>query len=486
MPSDQAINLRLESEEQPIHLEIQSGNAGPQGPAGPTGPTGATGPKGDTGDTGPTGPTGATGPKGDTGNTGATGPAGPGIATGGTTSQVLYKVSGTDYDTGWKTLAKSDVGLGNVDNTSDASKPVSTAQQAALDAKADLVGGTVPSAQLPAYVDDVVEAANFAALPGTGETGKVYVTLDDNKTYRWSGSAYVEISESLALGETSSTAYRGDRGKTAYDHSQDVTTNPHNVTKGQVGLGNVDNTSDVNKPVSTAQQTALDAKRTLARVSFSNADYTITATKDSVVSQTGTLSAPRTVTLPLASSVPGGTELLIIDQSGTVSSTNTITIVRSGSDTINGATSEVMTGSYGWRRLVSNGTDTWNLDAGMVRLNSVQTLTNKRITPRIDTVASSATPAINTDTTDQFTITALATNITSFTTNLTGTPTIGQRLTIRILDNGSARTLAFGASFASRGATLPTTTVAGKYMYLGFIWNGVASTWDLVARAEEA
>lgn len=79
--------------------------------------------------------------------------------------------------------------------------------------------GKVPSSQLPSYVDDVLEVADYASLPSTGETGKIYVTLDDNKTYRWSGSAYVEISPSLALGETSSTAYRGDRGKTAYDHA---------------------------------------------------------------------------------------------------------------------------------------------------------------------------------------------------------------------------------------------------------------------------
>lgn len=69
----------------------------------------------------------------------------------------------------------------------------------------------------------------------------------------------MSVFASLALGETSSTAYRGDRGKTAYDHSQ-VTGNPHGTTKGDVGLSNVDNTSDANKPVSTAQQTALDGK----------------------------------------------------------------------------------------------------------------------------------------------------------------------------------------------------------------------------------
>ena len=81
--------------------------------------------------------------------------------------------------------------------------------------------GKVPSSQLPSFVDDVLEYSSQSAFPTTGEAGKIYIAQDTNKTYRWSGSAYVEISASLALGETSSTAYRGDRGKTAYDHSQD-------------------------------------------------------------------------------------------------------------------------------------------------------------------------------------------------------------------------------------------------------------------------
>ena len=80
--------------------------------------------------------------------------------------------------------------------------------------------GKVPSAQLPSYVDDVLEYANQSSFPVKGESGKIYIAQDTNKTYRWSGSTYVEISPSLALGETSSTAYRGDRGKVAYDHSQ--------------------------------------------------------------------------------------------------------------------------------------------------------------------------------------------------------------------------------------------------------------------------
>lgn len=103
-----------------------------------------------------------------------------------------------------------------------------------------------------------------------------------------------------------------------------------------------------------------------------------------------------------------------------------------------------------------------------------------------NTVTSHATPSINTDTTDIFTITAQAEAITSMTTNLTGTPVNGQKLIIRIKDDGTARAITWGASFASRGATLPTTTVLGKYHYIGLIYNSTATIWDCVAAVVEA
>ena len=71
--------------------------------------------------------------------------------------------------------------------------------QDALDLKADLVDGKVPSSQLPSYVDDVIEVANYTALPATGETGKIYLTLDTNHIYRWTGSTYVEITDNTAV-----------------------------------------------------------------------------------------------------------------------------------------------------------------------------------------------------------------------------------------------------------------------------------------------
>lgn len=107
-------------------------------------------------------------------------------------------------------IDKTYVGLGNVTNTAQ----IPLSQKGAVNGVATLgADGKVPSSQLPSYVDDVLEYTNKSSFPTTGETGKIYVDTSTNKTYRWSGTTYVEISASLALGETSSTAYAGDKGK---------------------------------------------------------------------------------------------------------------------------------------------------------------------------------------------------------------------------------------------------------------------------------
>ena len=126
------------------------------------------------------------------------------------------------------------------------------ATQIEIAAKADLVDGKVPAAQLPSYVDDVLEYDSVSSFPSPGEAGKIYVAKDTNLTYRWSGTQYVEISQSLALGETESTAYPGDKGmvasetaSTAYDVANNAAiaivshtenkSNPHAVTAEQTG-----------------------------------------------------------------------------------------------------------------------------------------------------------------------------------------------------------------------------------------------------------
>lgn len=125
------------------------------------------------------------------------------------------------------TYTASEVGA-LASTTTHLSGDIATSQKGTANGVASLdANGKVPSSQLPSYVDDVLEYDNKASFPSTGETGKIYVDKATNLTWRWSGSAYVEISPSLALGETSSTAYAGDKGKAVADslttHKADTT-----------------------------------------------------------------------------------------------------------------------------------------------------------------------------------------------------------------------------------------------------------------------
>lgn len=155
---------------------------------------------------------------------------------------------------------KSQIGLSNVTNDAQVKRSEMGTNNgvATLDSS-----GKVVTSQLPSFVDDVLEFESKTNFPVTGESGKIYVSLDTNLTYRWGGTEYVEISKSLALGETSSTAYAGNKGKDTTDklntHLENYN-NPHQVTKAQIGLGNVDNTSDLEKPISNAVQAVLDTK----------------------------------------------------------------------------------------------------------------------------------------------------------------------------------------------------------------------------------
>lgn len=107
------------------------------------------------------------------------------------------------------------------------------------------------------------------------------------------------------------------------------------------------------------------------------------------------------------------------------------------------------------------------------------------IVPRVTTITSSATPTINTDNCDAVTITALAADITSMTSGLSGTPVNFQKLIIRIKDDGTARAITWGAKFESKGVSLPTTTVISKVLTVGFIYDTVTSKWGCVAAACE-
>ena len=115
-------------------------------------------------------------------------------------------------------------------------------------------------------------------------------------------------------------------------------------------------------------------------------------------------------------------------------------------------------------------------------ISSTDTLTNKRITKRIGSTTSSATPTVNTDNVDIYKLTAQTVDITSFTTNLSGTPTDGQTLIIQITGT-AARAITWGASFEASTVALPTTTVSTNRLDVGFIWNTATSKWRCIASA---
>jgi hypothetical protein len=117
----------------------------------------------------------------------------------------------------------------------------------------------------------------------------------------------------------------------------------------------------------------------------------------------------------------------------------------------------------------------------LVEQTSTDTLTNKRVNPRVGSVASSATPTINTDDVDVFEVTALTTNITSMTSGLSGTPVHFQKLFIAITGTAS-RTITWGASFEDGTTTLPTTTAGTARLDVAFIWNATTSKWRCMAK----
>ena len=149
-------------------------------------------------------------------------------------------------------VTKSQIGLGNVNNTSDVNKPVSTAQKKAIDAV---------NTSLTTHTSDTFNPHNVTK--SQVGLGNVDNTSDINKP--------VSTAQQSAINDAKKSVSNSLNSHTSN------TSNPHKVTKSQVGLGNVDNTSDINKPVSTAQKKAIDAVNTSLTTHTSNTTAHITA-----------------------------------------------------------------------------------------------------------------------------------------------------------------------------------------------------------------
>lgn len=249
-------------------------------------------------------------------------------------------------------LTKASVGLGNVTNDSQ----VKRSEMGTVNGVATLdEQGHVPTSQLPSYVDDVVDVYatytkdDAGALtdikvfsdsdktqPVTGESGKIYIDVENNSQFRWTGTKYAPVGAPTVIGEIAGTAYDGGKGKAIADKINEHVTktdNPHGVTKAQVGLGNVDNTSDKLKPISDATREALGKKvDSVDGKSLTSNDFT-DALKNKL---DGIAENANNYSLPTASATKLGG--VIVDTELDSTSTNPVqnSAVKSAIDEING------------------------------------------------------------------------------------------------------------------------------------------------------
>ena len=203
--------------------------------------------------------------------------------------------SETNYRKGNVNITPANIGLGNVTNDAQEKRTEMGVANGVATLGAD---GKVPSNELPSYVDDVLEYDSKTAFPSSGETGKIYVSKDTNLTYRWSGTAYVEISPSLALGETSSTAYAGDKGKALAERVTAVETkasnNESNISSIGTRVTNIENGTKAagkSSKLATARKISVSGDATGSIDFDGSADKTITLTLTNSGVTAGTYSA---------------------------------------------------------------------------------------------------------------------------------------------------------------------------------------------------
>lgn len=404
-------------------------------------------------------------------------------------------------------LVKGDVGLGNVDNTSNATERAAavTLTNHTLDNTNTL---TVKDANLTIQDDgDITKQAKFQASGISAGQTRTFTLPDASTTLVGNDTAQALTVKTLALGSNTVTGSVSDfntalTGADFYtsggtdvpitDGGTGVSTLPSGLLKG-AGTGAITAATagtDYYAPGSTdvAVADGGTGASTLTGVLKGNgaSAFTAAAAGTDYVAPGGALGTPSSGTLTNCTGLPvagGGTGAATLTGLVKGNGTSAFTAAAAGTD--------YLTPSGSAASLTSFPTFNQNTTGSAATLSTPRTINgvsfngsaNIVVVPRVGTTASSATPSIDAALYEQYNITALAAAITAVTVT---NPAEGLKLTIRIKDNGTARAIALGASFRALGVTLPTTTVLSKTLYIGCIYNGADTIWDVVATAQQA
>lgn len=320
--------------------------------------------------------------------------------------------------------------------------------QTKLDLKADLINGKVPASQLPGYAETFKLYPAREFFPAIGMDEVIYIAENTNDAYRWTGATYVVITDGIQLGETSETAYRGDRGKEAYDHTL-LTDNPHQVNKAQVGLSEVDNTADSDKPVSQPTQLALDAK--------------------SAVGHTHSMNEISELTMVLSEKANYDDMMMHI----------------------NGLNQEMANKEDVLERSLMYPGDNITFSDGQNNLTSVEILSPHPLTISASGGRPNSTNIEIWPIDPQYKITNFIPGSQVGTVTLTideSNPDFmvdGTSFIIRIWNETYYLPISYPSNLRAVGVTLPTETTPGKWLYLGVVRNEADLTWDIVAVSQE-
>lgn len=417
--------------------------------------------------------------------------------------------------TGDITLTKNNVGLGSADNTSDADKPVSTAQATAIGLKIDIgaaaggdLDGTYPN---PAILNSAVLAKVLTGLNVTGSTilntdsiieafGKVQNQLNGMLGGAIYQGVFNATTNSPAI--IDGTGTKGHYYVVSVAGTQDLGSGNIDFQVGDWAIYNgtiwqkVDNTdavSSVNGYIGAINLTSADITE-VTNLYFTTARVIATALTG-FTSGAGTVAASDTI-LQAIQKLDGNIAAKVAANSAITGATKTkVTydakgLVTAGADATTADIADSSNKRYvtdAQQTVIGNtsGTNTGDQNlSSYATKTGAETLTNKRWTRRVLALsANSATPAINTDNYDEVHITGQVAAITSFTTNLTGTPADGDSLIITVTATGTIA-ITHGTSFeASGGCPLTITTVGTAKISMGFKWNTETSKWRQVAQA---